>query len=157
MPTLETIQGVLSKVYCIDRRGRTPTPSAGNISKVELTLLSYPEGTIYRINANSIKRSAQLPEGMSENLIYRQIKGSGWLFLFSADIECYIRRYGTRSYRFVLLEAGHLCQALMEKFSHIGLATCPIGGFNDYLCEENILISINVQLPLYMLFAGFPE
>lgn len=155
VPSLETIQSVLSKIYCTDKFGRALTPSAGNINKVELTLLSYPEGVIYQINSSLIKQIAQMPAGVCEDLIYRQIKGSGWLILFSVDINCYIGKYGTRSYRFVLLEAGHLCQALLQEFEQAGISSCPLGGFNDYLCENEILADLNYHFPLYILAIGF--
>jgi nitroreductase len=155
-PPLESVQKVLAKVYCMDKFRRAPTPSAGNINKVELTLLSYPAGTVYQIKADAIEKIAEMPAGACENLIYNQIAGGGWLILFSADVDYYVRKYGARSYRFVLLEAGHLCQALQQEFAEAGFASCPIGGFNDYICENDILVDLNLHLPLYILSVGFP-
>jgi SagB-type dehydrogenase family enzyme len=40
-------------------------------------------------------------------------------------------KYGLRGYRFALLEAGHLAQAVITTATAIGLHTLPWGGFVD--------------------------
>lgn len=157
-PPLQEIISVLKRVYCIDKSGRAPTPSAGNINKVELHLISYPMGLIYEISSDGVIPFHELSKDTCENLIYNQINGEGWLILFSADLYSYVKKYGTRSYRFVLLEAGHLCQALIQEFDKASIQSCPIGGFNDYLCEDSVLTGLDNYFPLYILAVGYkPE
>jgi SagB-type dehydrogenase family enzyme len=44
-------------------------------------------------------------------------------------------KYGLRGYRFALLEAGHLAQALITNATALGLRTLPWGGFLDGLVD----------------------
>ncbi|WBY06413.1 SagB/ThcOx family dehydrogenase [Sphingomonas sp. 7/4-4] len=53
------------------------------------------------------------------------------VFLIAGIFERSTFKYGERGYRFVLLEAGHLAQALIIAAEALGLAAAPLGGFFD--------------------------
>jgi len=50
-------------------------------------------------------------------------------------------RYGERGYRYLFLDAGHVCQNLYLASENIDCGTCAIGAFHDD--ELNKLLNIN--------------
>lgn len=63
-------------------------------------------------------------------------------------------KYGDRSYRFALLEAGHMCQNLLLAAEERGLNAVPVGGFVDD--EVNDLLGLNGvdEAALYLVMIG---
>ncbi|BCX15752.1 MAG: hypothetical protein KatS3mg097_644 [Candidatus Parcubacteria bacterium] len=74
-------------------------------------------------------------------------------------ITCVIKRiypkYGERSLRLALLEAGHLAQNFLLLATKLGLKSCPVGGFKEQKILEILDISQEEQeLPLYCIIIG---
>ncbi len=63
-------------------------------------------------------------------------------------------KYGERSYRFLLLEAGHVAQNILLAATDTALIAVPVGGFIDD--EMNRLIDADgcAEAVLYMVFIG---
>ena len=52
-------------------------------------------------------------------------------FIWVADIYRSVWRYQERAYRYILLDAGHVCQNLYLTASAVGCGCCAIGAFDD--------------------------
>lgn len=82
------------------------------------------------------------------------LKSSLIIFITCIIKRCYFK-YGERSLRLALLEAGHLAQNFLLLATKIGLKSCPIGGFK----EKNILEILDIseeeeELPFYGIVIG---
>lgn len=62
-------------------------------------------------------------------------------------------KYGSRGERFVHLEAGHAAQNICLQVVSLGLATVPVGAFNDSEVKE-ILYLPKDEEPLYIMPVG---
>jgi SagB-type dehydrogenase family enzyme len=63
-------------------------------------------------------------------------------------------KYGSRAYRFALLEAGHVAQNFLLTATGLGLAACPVGGFYDRRVDAFLGIDGLYEAPLYLLPVG---
>jgi SagB-type dehydrogenase family enzyme len=63
-------------------------------------------------------------------------------------------KYGSRGYRFALLEAGHAAQNFLLTATALNLNAVPVGGFADEVVAEVIAVDCLHEAPLYLLFAG---
>ena len=63
-------------------------------------------------------------------------------------------KYGSRAYRFALLEAGHVAQNFLLAATALGLAACPVGGFYDRKVDAFLGIDGLYEASLYLLPVG---
>ena len=63
-------------------------------------------------------------------------------------------KYGSRAYRFALLEAGHVAQNVLLVATALGLAACPVGGFYDRRVDGFLGIDGLYEASLYLLPVG---
>jgi SagB-type dehydrogenase family enzyme len=63
-------------------------------------------------------------------------------------------KYGSRAYRFALLEAGHVAQNFVLATTALGLAACPVGGFYDRKVDAFLGIDGLYEASLYLLPVG---
>ena len=62
-------------------------------------------------------------------------------------------KYGAQSYRFALIEAGHIGQNVCLLSQSLGVGCCPVGGFdNDKLVK--LLDLVGSEVPLYLFALG---
>ncbi len=153
---LQQIEDLVCRVYCRDQFDRTPTPSAGNLGAVGVSLISYPGGRIYEWKRGGFSELTQLSADLAERLIYRQLTGPAWLVLFTANISVIATKYGARGYRFALLEAGHLCEALLQETNATALRCCPLGAFDDFVVQDLLALNQQTTVALYMMAVGTP-
>lgn len=124
---------------------RRPYASAGNTCPITPYLLvqDVPEmepGLLLRWDPDT---AALLPLGLSESahagllrtqqLNARTVQA---VVLLVADLQEIGARYGERSYRYALVEAGQIAQNLSLVFTAAGVAHCPVGGFDDVTARE---------------------
>jgi len=80
---------------------------------------------------------------------------SGVILIITAVVKRALPKYGDRSYRFALIEAGHLAQNILLLASMINLKSVPIGGFIDKNVQRFLdLKNEELELPLYALAIG---
>ena len=60
-----------------------------------------------------------------------QVATSATTFIWVAVVERMFWRYVERGYRYLLLDAGHVCQNLALGAEQVGCGICPIAAFND--------------------------
>ena len=63
-------------------------------------------------------------------------------------------KYGSRAYRFALLEAGHLAQNFLLAATALELTTCPVGGFFDRRVDALLGVDGLYEAALYLLPVG---
>ncbi len=63
-------------------------------------------------------------------------------------------KYGLRSYRFALLEAGHVAQNVLLAAAALGLAAVPLGAFYDRRTDEFLLLDGVNESTLYTIALG---
>lgn len=134
--TTQGIKGIVNGEYTF----RT-VPSAGARHAIETNLLlnRVEEVTsgLYRYRARDhqileISTDPNLSDAITA-ACYNQpfIRTSAATFLWTAAIYRMTWRYGERGYRYLLLDAGHICQNLYLAAEAIDAGVCAIGAFND--------------------------
>lgn len=63
----------------------------------------------------------------------KQVASSAVTFFWAAVLERMYWRYGERGYRYLFLDAGHVCQNLYLAASSVGSGACAIGHYDDDL------------------------
>ena len=59
------------------------------------------------------------------------VKRCAMTFIWTAEVYRMTYRYGERGYRYLYLDAGHVCQNLYLAAEAIGCGACAIGAFED--------------------------
>lgn len=63
------------------------------------------------------------------------------MFFWTARLRRSMAKYGERGFRYLFLDAGHVCQAAMLAAEAIGCGGCPVGAFYDE--EVNKLLGVD--------------
>jgi SagB-type dehydrogenase family enzyme len=63
-------------------------------------------------------------------------------------------RYGERGYRYLHLDAGHVCQNLYLAAEAAGCGVCAIGAFNDEIINELLGLDGEEQFVIYLATVG---
>jgi thiazole/oxazole-forming peptide maturase SagD family component len=71
-----------------------------------------------------------------------------------ADFNRQSQKYGNRSYRLALLEAGHVCQNINLYCAEHNLGACELGGMLDIPISEELKITDKNTLPLIAIAVG---
>lgn len=56
---------------------------------------------------------------------------AGVVFIWSAILRRNFSKYGHRGMRYILMDAGHICQNLLLAAEALGLGACPVAAFYD--------------------------
>lgn len=147
------ISEILQSALRMDNAGRSELVSAGNIRGVAAKAFCSTTGEITD-QYTRVPGEAFAAQNQISALGFNQFTGSYWFVVIYARPLAYCRKYGVRSYRYMLIEAGHLGQLLLEKAVKLGLGCCPAGAFNDGLVEKLIGEHENSPLALYALAIG---
>ncbi|MBN2387099.1 MAG: SagB/ThcOx family dehydrogenase [Anaerolineales bacterium] len=142
-----------------------PVPSAGARHAFETHLLVHnvenlPAG-IYRYAALEnqlieLSLSQETAEGIalacrSSQAICRE---STVTFIWAAVTERMTWRYSERGYRFLHLDAGHVCQNLYLAAEAVGCGVCAIGGYNDIEINSLLGLDGDAVFVIYLAAAG---
>lgn len=85
----------------------------------------------------------------------RMVVDAAVTFFWIADIYRMSYRYGERAYRYLLLDAGHICQNLYLVAEALGAKTCAIGAFDDDVLNEALAINTEDSAVLYAAPLGY--
>jgi len=78
-------------------------------------------------------------------------------FVISAIFERTTRRYGERGrLRYVPMDVGHAAENLLLQAVAMGLASVPVGAFDDTAVKRVLALPRNEE-PLYILPVGYPK
>ena len=75
-------------------------------------------------------------------------------FIWAADVKRMSWRYGQRGYRYILLDAGHVCQNMYLAAESIGCGTCAIGAFDDDVMNETLGLDGKNHFVIYIATVG---
>ena len=139
-------------------------PSAGARHAFETYLLvnrvaSLAQG-LYRFGASDHVLAAQdidpaLPEKLTEACLkQRMISSSAVAFFWVAVAERMEWRYPERGYRYLHLDAGHVCQNLYLAAEAIDCGVCAIAAFDDDLVNEALDLDGENLFTIYVATLG---
>ncbi len=75
-------------------------------------------------------------------------------FLWSAVIRRSMSKYGNRGMRYILLDAGHICQNLITAAEATGNCACPVAAFYDEEINDLLNLSPKEECVLYAAAVG---
>jgi len=102
-----------------------------------------------------VNLDASLADKIAANAFNQpQIKSSAATFIWSAILWRMKSRYGERSYRYIHLDAGHVCQNLYLAAESIGCGVCAIGAFDDDALHAVLGFDGDEQFVAYMASVG---
>ncbi|MGI6092556.1 MAG: SagB/ThcOx family dehydrogenase [Veillonellaceae bacterium] len=82
------------------------------------------------------------------------IKLSAVTFIWTAVTERMTWKYGDRGYRYLHLDAGHVCQNLYLTSESIGCGTCAIAAFDDEALNNALGIDGQSHFAIYCAVVG---
>ena len=146
------------------RLSKRTVPSAGSRHPFETYLLvndvaGLPHG-LYRYLALSHKL-ARLPgrENINQTLTeaclkQQHVKKSAVTFIWAAVPDRTVWRYSQRAYRYIHLDAGHVCQNLYLLAEAIGCGVCAIAAFDDDLTNRALGFDGEDLFVIYLASVG---
>jgi len=139
-------------------------PSAGARHAFETYLLvNRVEGLtpgLYRYLAieNQIGR-LPAPENINEllteaSLQQSQVATSAVTFFWAAVVDRMFWRYVERGYRYLLLDAGHVCENLALAAEQLSCGICPIAAYDDEKANRTLGLDGKSQFVIYVASMG---
>lgn len=135
-------------------------PSAGGRCPLEL-YVCWKEG-VWRYHPQGHRLTRHLPEDVRPSLAeaawnQRFLAQAPVVFAISAIFSRTTRRYGERGRtRYVPMDVGHAAQNLLLEAVSLGLASVPVGAFDD-AAVARVLSLPPEEEPLYLLPVGHPR
>ncbi|MCK9245741.1 MAG: SagB/ThcOx family dehydrogenase [Anaerolineaceae bacterium] len=139
-------------------------PSAGSRHAFETYLLiQRVEGIVpglYRYVAQrhalqTVDLSAEVILKLHESVLrQKQVITSAITFFWVADVYRTSWRYSTRAYRYIHLDAGHVCQNLYLCAESIDHAVCAIAAFDDHQANHVLGLDEVERILVYVASVG---
>jgi len=139
-------------------------PSAGARHAFETyLLLNRVDGLnagIYRYLALSHQLAALNPDATVAQALTDACLGQAFVatsaatFIWVAVVERMTYRYGQRGYRYLYLDAGHVCQNLYLAAEAIGCGVCAIAAFDDDALNRILALDGETQFAIYLASLG---
>lgn len=139
--------------------GHRAAPSAGALYPLEVYVARADGVYHYEPRAHGLRRVVAADE--REALGHAALSQSAVLqapvvFAVVGYVSRTATKYGSRSERYVSLEAGHATENLLLEATALGLAAVPIGAFDD----DGVRVALGLAsdaTPLYLVPVGFPK
>ena len=84
----------------------------------------------------------------------KQVTNSAVTFYWVAEVYRTSWRYGMRAYRYIYIDAGHVCQNLYLAAESIGYGVCAIAAFDDELATTVFELDGKERFMTYMASVG---
>ncbi len=128
-------------------------PIVHNVDGIEPGVYHYA----YREHALELVRAEDMRDRVVEQGLGQEFLGQCGAVLFVTMILQRMRpKYQDRSYRYGLLEAGHVGENAYLAATEMGLGACGIGAFMDDAMNEMIGVDGVEEAVVYMLAVGHP-
>jgi len=145
------------------RRGFRAAPSAGALYPIETYAVVHnveglargvyhyavAEHTLERLRTDDL-RAAMVVVGVGQEMLGQ----AGVCFVLSAIFQRTRWKYRERTYRYVLLEAGHIGQNLYLAATAMGLGACAVGAFLDDELNHLLGLDGEEEAALYLIAVG---
>lgn len=82
------------------------------------------------------------------------VRSSAVTFVWTAVVYRMAWRYGERGYRYLFLDAGHVCQNLYLAAQAVGCGVCAIAAFDDEALNRVLGLDGEEQFALYLAAVG---
>ncbi len=138
-------------------------PSAGGRYPIEAYFLNNNVNELdkglyhYNVKENILEQLLNKDLSSESSQIFNEAyKGNSSFIILNGVLSRTEVKYGANSYRFALLEAGHIGQniSLLAEKEHLGC--CAIGGFDNNKLSKLIDITQEDEIPLYAFSLGKP-
>lgn len=151
-PTDEQLSAILDSAY--GSAGDRPVPSAGGLYPLRLLVADFGATP-----SPARDCPAWMPLGPEESeeftaAFFDSVRGPCTVVVVAGATEGSSRRYGSRAYRYLLLEAGHCGQELIRAAQAADLGSCPVGAFDDEAVSRLLRLRWAGLLPLYAVAIG---
>ena len=126
-------------------------PVVHNVAGLERGLYHYavPEHALERLRAADL-RAQMIVAGVGQEMM-----GTAQVcFVLSAIFQRTRWRYRERTYRYVLLEAGHIAQNIYLAATSMGLGACAVGAFLDNRLNGLLAVDGREEAALYVITVG---
>jgi SagB-type dehydrogenase family enzyme len=144
------------------RKENRTVPSAGKRYPLEIYLFLFRDidGCRQGIYHYGVKNHALEPvvfEKFSQEDIlsfspYEWLKDTNGMICITSIFDRMINKYGSRGYRYILLEAGHVAQNMLLAGTEDGINIIPIGAVNEEEVEKKIGLNTGDERVIYTLF-----
>jgi SagB-type dehydrogenase family enzyme len=155
---LHAAQGVTAR-----RQGLRAAPSAGALYPIELYAVVHDVAGLepgiyhYAVQEHELEllqrgdfRTAVMQAGLWQDFLGQ----ASVCFVLSAIFQRTRWKYRERTYRYVLLEAGHVGQNLYLAAASMGLGACAVGAFLDDEFNDLLGLDGKEEAVLYVISAG---
>lgn len=143
---------------------RRPYPSGGARYPIEIYPIVMKAGDdlpagLYHYNFKEHSLEVLLPGELSADdkqklFIDRWLDKAAIVFVLTAVFHRTEMKYGKRTYRLVLLEAGHMCQNFYLVVGALGLKGCGFEAFYDNAMSDYLDIAGTGEAPVYCFACG---
>ena len=144
-------------------KGGRPYPSGGALYPIETYVIvqnvkDLPQGVYhYDPHENALEELWNIPMPLQ---VFAEKYGASWandaplIILFTGMWERSAVKYDDFAYFLGLVEAGHMAQNILLIASARGLATCPLGGFDDDAVTKLLDLDEREEKPIYAIAIG---
>jgi len=148
-----------------DPRGLRAQPSAGALYPIELYAMVLRVDDIapgiYRYDPGAhqlvLRRAGDVRSAFGASVVFQGFPADGVVALVMTSItERLVARYGDRSERYALLEAGHMSQNAHLAATAMGLGVVGIGAYNDGALGQLLGVSAEHEAPVFLVAVGHP-
>ncbi len=102
-----------------------------------------------------LDREAGLPRAITAACLGQAfVAASAATFIWVAVVKRMTWRYGQRGYRYLYLDAGHVCQNLYLAAEAIGCGVCAIAAFDDDALNRILKLDGETQFAVYLASLG---
>jgi SagB-type dehydrogenase family enzyme len=138
-------------------------PSAGALYPIELYPVVHDVADLepgiyhYAVREHALERleRGDFRAGVTQAGLYQGfLAQAGVCFVLSAIFQRTRWRYHERTYRYVLLEGGHIAQNLYLEATSMGLGACAVGAFLDGKLNELLGLDGVDEAALYIISVG---
>ncbi len=92
------------------------------------------------------------PEEIDTYSPYKWLNKANGMICLTAVFHRSVQKYGSRAYRYILLEAGHVAQNMLLASTERKKTMIPIGGVNEKFVESFIGLSSSKEKIIYTLY-----
>jgi SagB-type dehydrogenase family enzyme len=85
------------------------------------------------------------------------MRGAGVVFIWSAILRRNFSKYGHRGLRYVMMDAGHICQNLLLAAEALELGACPVAAFYDDEFNRLLELDGEEESVIYLAAVGTKE
>ncbi len=130
------------ETYCVVNRVEGLEPGLYRYMAIENALIK-------------LEASADIAEKVAQACLDQsQVTNSAATFIWVAVVERMFWRYVERGYRYLHLDAGHVCQNLALGAEQLGGGICPIAAFDDEELNKELGLDGEGMFVIYLASAG---